>query len=115
MARAAGPCDVGGAGGGNGINLSDCFTLDGTTPVSQIYKDPATLVNLLVPTLFIISGFIFLGMILYAGFMTITGEKKGWEQAKKIITNALIGFVVMFAAFWIVQIVKVFTGAAIEL
>ncbi len=118
VVRAAGPCDVGSPGtvpGGNGINLTDCFALNEKQNVVDVYKDPATLINMLVPTLFLASGFICLGMIMFAGFQAITGGTKGLEQAKKILVNALIGFVVMFAAYWIVQIVKIFTGAAISL
>ncbi len=98
-----------GAGEG-GINLGDCLQLSDSTKVSDVYDTPAFLVNLLVSNIFIVAGIIVFLFIIFAGFKFITGGKKGAEDAKNIIQTALIGFVIMFAAYWIIQIVALLTG-----
>ena len=100
------PC---GAGTG-GINLGDCLKLSDSTNVSDVYDNPAFLVNLLVSNIFILAGVILFIFIIIAGFKFITGGKKGAEDAKNIVQTSLIGFVIMFAAYWIMQIVSLITG-----
>lgn len=100
------PC---GAGNG-GIDLGDCLKLSDNTRVSDTYDTPAFLVNLLISNLFVVAGIIFFLFMIVAGFKFITGGQKGAEQAKEIINTALIGFIIMFAAYWIIQIVALLTG-----
>lgn len=42
--------------------------------------------------------------------MTSAGDPKKVQSARDKITGALIGFVIIFAAFWIVQLVSLFLG-----
>ena len=42
--------------------------------------------------------------------MTSKGDPKAVEGAKQKITNAVIGIVIIFAAFWIVQVLIQFLG-----
>lgn len=103
------PC---GAGNG-GINLGNCLKLSDSTKVSDAYDTPAFLVNLIISNLFVVAGVIFFLMLIVAGFKFITGGQKGAEEAKNIITTSLIGFIIMFAAYWIIQIVALLTGITI--
>ena len=59
------------------------------------------------PWIFGIAGILLLLYLLYGGFhlMISGGEPKVVAEAKGKITNALIGFVIIFVAFWIVQII----------
>jgi hypothetical protein len=96
-----------------GIKLTDCYMLNDTQTVAEVYKSPAVLVNLIVSNLFLVAGIIFFGLLMLAGFKYISGGTKGTEEAKKILETALLGFLIMFAAFWIVQIIQKLTGANI--
>lgn len=106
-------CDI--SGGEEGISLTDCFLLkpDGTT-VASVYDRPATIVNILVRNIFLLAGIaLFLGMI-YAGFqLAMNPSSKDKGDAKDMLKNAAIGFMVMFSAYWIVQIIEVVTGTNI--
>ena len=53
------------------------------------------------------AGILLLLYLVYGGFrlMTSGGDPKAVEAAKAKITTAVIGFVIIFAAYWIVQIV----------
>jgi RsiW-degrading membrane proteinase PrsW (M82 family) len=94
-----------------GVNLSDCFvTQPGGPTVAATYNNPAALVDILVNNLFPLAGILFLFIILFAGFKFIYQGTKGKDEAKQIIETAIIGFVVMFSAYWVLQIVRVVTG-----
>ncbi len=101
--------------GEGGISLGDCLKLSDSTPVQDVYTTPAFLVNLIIDNLFVVAGVIIFFMTLLAGFFFITGGKKGLDQAKQILLAVIIGFGLMFGAYWIVQIIKTVTGADILL
>ena len=99
-----------------GVDLGEKFTLGvGGAPVKDVYSTPADLVNVIVSNLMVLGGVILFFMIILAGFKFLQDTTKGKEEAMKIMKTALIGFILMFSAFWIVQIVKVITGTNIVL
>lgn len=103
------PCESAGDPAG-GVNLGDCLRLGNNEAVSEVYTTPAFLVNLIVKNVFVFVGiFIFL-LIFYAGFKMISGGKKGFDEAKTVLTSAVIGLIVMICAYWIVQLVGYLTG-----
>ena len=101
--------------GRGGVNLGSCLRLSDDSRVSDRYYYPATLVNLIVRNLFVAAGVILFLMIIIAGVKFISGGKKGVDEAKTIISTALAGFIIMFAAYWIVQLIQYITGADIVL
>lgn len=103
-------CDNPGAGG---VPLGECLKLSNSQPVQEVYTTPSFLVNLIVDNLFVVAGIIIFFMTLLAGFFFITGGKKGLDQAKQILLAVIIGFGLMFGAYWIVQIIQTITGADI--
>ena len=102
--------------GAAGVNLTDCLLLnDKGETVKDVYSTPTSLINLLVPRVFIVAGIILFFLIIYAGFLFITGEVKGKDKALELGKTAAMGFLIMFCAYWIVQIIKLITGADIPL
>lgn len=98
------------------LDLGDKFFLnDNGDKVKDIYSKPTDLVNIIVPNLMVVGGIIIMFMFIMAAFKFMGDSSKGKEEAMGIMKTALIGFVLMFAAFWIVQIVKVITGTDINL
>lgn len=55
--------------------------------------------------IFIFAGVGLLLMLLSGGFtfLTSAGDSKKLESGKQRITNALLGFLIIFASFWLVQ------------
>jgi len=53
--------------------------------------------------------------IVYAGFQFLIskGDPKQIEEAKNKLTQAIIGFLIVFASYWIVQIIEVILGVKI--
>lgn len=97
------------------IPLGDCLKLSDDSKINATYTTPAFLVNLIVRNLFVFAGVVMFFMILLAGFKFVTGGKKGLDDAKQIMTATLVGFLLMFSAYWIVQIVKIVTKTNIVL
>jgi hypothetical protein len=63
----------------------------------------------------LVLGFAGLGLLLMlisAGytFLTSAGDAKKMEQGKQRLTNAVVGFFIVFAAYWIVQLVGTIFG-----
>ena len=58
--------------------------------------------------LYVIAGLLLLFYLIYGGFhmMIAAKDEKGLIEAKGKITNALVGFLILFLSYWIVQIVQ---------
>ena len=71
-----------------------------------------TIIGQSLPYVFGFAGLGLLLMIIASGFtlMTSAGDPKKMEKGKATLTNAIIGFLIIFAAFWIVQIAGVIFG-----
>ena len=102
--------DCADAGAQGGVDLGTCLKLSNDTNVQDVYTSPAFLVNLIVKNVFVVAGVIFFLLIFYAGFKMIQGGKKGFDDAKTILTSAVAGIAIMTAAYWIVQLVGFLTG-----
>ena len=65
------------------------------------------LISAIIPYIFGLSGIILLLMIVMSGFQMLTsaGDPKAMESAQKRLTGALIGFIIIFTAYWIVQFI----------
>jgi len=72
-------------------------------------------VSKLVPYLFVIAGLLLLVYLLYGGIslMLSGGDPKAIQAAKDKITGALIGFIIVFASFWIVELISRILGITI--
>lgn len=84
----------------------------GGDPVSSRFNSITDIISIILPNVLIISGVILLFLIIFGGFTVITsaGNAEQTEKGKQAITGAIIGFAVMFTAYWIVQIIEIITG-----
>lgn len=62
-----------------------------------------------VPLLLAFAGLGLLLMLISSGytFLTSAGDAKKMEQGKQKLTNSIVGFFIVFAAYWIVQLVGI--------
>lgn len=95
--------------------MGTCLRLNNDTAIMDVYKEPAFLINLIVRNLFVAAGIILFLLLILAGYKFLLGGKKGVDEAKTLATNAILGFVLMFAAYWIVQLIKILFGVEIPL
>ena len=59
-----------------------------------------------IPLILAFAGLGLLLMLLSAGytFLTSAGDAKKMEQGKSRLTNAVVGFLIVFAAYWVVKL-----------
>ena len=97
-----------------GENLLDTI---GDNSIEKKYTTVSPLISSLLKYSLMFAGIILLGLILFGGFGMIasagSGDTKKAEQSKKTITSAVIGFLVVFCAYFIIQIVQTVTGVKI--
>jgi hypothetical protein len=64
------------------------------------------------PWIFTIAGMLLLIYLIFGGIqlMLSQGDPKNAQAAKAHITNALIGFIIIFIAYWIVQLLGIILG-----
>lgn len=101
--------------GSAGLDLGTAYTLGNGQPVKDVFSTPAQLVNLLVPNLFVIAGVAAMILAIVIGYKFLAKGSQGIQDAIKISIAGAAGIVVMFAAYWILQIIKQMTGADIPL
>lgn len=73
---------------------------------------PADIISSLLPYVFTIAGLILLFMFIFGGFtiFTSTGNPEKIKQGQGMIVSALIGFTIIFAAYWIIQLLELTLG-----
>lgn len=83
-----------------------------TGPLKNNVTSIAGIMTNIIPFVFAFAGIGLLIMILSAGFTLLTsaGDAKKMESGKNHLTSAIIGFIIIFCAFWIVQLVGMMFG-----
>lgn len=68
-----------------------------------------------LPFVFAIAGIILLFMLISAGFelLTSAGNPEKVKKAQGKITNALLGFLIIFVSYWLIQILQLVLGITI--
>lgn len=97
------------------VNFTNIKIPTNKSGVIDVNKSDLTLgeiVSGIIPWIFYIAGFALLLMLVFGGFQLLTsaGDKNAVEAAKKRITNSIVGFVIIFASYWIVQLVGKILG-----
>jgi hypothetical protein len=88
------------------------FYLDGSPEARQLgdsFKTPAGVINRVLFFIFPIAGLLLFVMIVWGGFEMLMGaaNSKSKDAGRQRITAAIIGFVLLFSAYWITQIVEI--------
>lgn len=90
-------------------------TLQGSTTGTTKFPTLASVINQAMPLLFSIAGILLFLYLVWGGFnfLTSMGDPKKAEMGKHKITSAVIGIVILFAAYWVVQLTDIFFGFGI--
>ena len=99
------------------VSIGNELNLGSGSSVASKYPNVATLVMIILKNSFTIAGVILLGLIIFGGvsYVMAAGESdpKKLAAAQDTLTSALIGFLVIFASYFIIQIVQLVTGLTI--
>ena len=71
------------------------------------FQNVGEIINKAIPYILAFAGFGLLLMLISGGysFLTSAGDAKKLEGGKQRMTNALMGFIIIIVAFWVVQII----------
>lgn len=69
----------------------------------------ADIITWFLPYLFVIAGLILFGAIIASGFQLLTsaGNPESTKKAQGCLTHAVIGFVIIFLSYWLIQIIQI--------
>jgi len=100
------------------VEIDNEFFGSGFTKLSEL-SGVGQLVSLVLNFAFVAAGVILLFFIVVGGIGLISGAGQNnpekAEKSKQTVTSALIGFLVVFAAYWIVKLIEQITGVSILL
>ena len=78
------------------------------------FSSPGSLISILLKNIYVLAGVLLFILLLVGGFSIISsaggGDPKKTAQGQKAITSAIIGFLIIFASYWIIQIIQYITG-----
>lgn len=96
---------------GGGIPIATYY------PPAQQFQNFGQVLGLFSQNILVVAGVIFFVLIIVAGFMLVSNagsqDAQAMQKWKGLLTNAVIGFVIIFSAFWIVQIINFVTGGSL--
>lgn len=71
-------------------------------------------ISAILPNIYVISGLILFFLLIFGGLSFIVsagrGDQEGAKKGQQTITGALLGFLLIFASWWIMEIIKIITG-----
>lgn len=78
------------------------------------YNTLGSFISAILPNIYVISGVILFFLLIFGGFSYIVsagkGDQEGAKKGQQTITGALLGFLLIFASWWIMEIIKIITG-----
>jgi hypothetical protein len=81
------------------------------------FRTPGALITIILKNVFMLAGVLLLVMIILGGVSYISGagnnDPKKTAAAKQTMTNAIIGFLIIFTSYWIIKIIETITGLKI--
>jgi hypothetical protein len=101
------------------LDLGQAFQINpgrGIADAKQ-FQSLGGLISTILPNAYILSGLVLLFFLIFGGLAVILGAGKSnqeqIEKGKKILTGTIIGFLVIFASYWIIQILEIITGVEV--
>jgi len=84
---------------------------------SPPYQNIGSFFSTLLPNVYALAGIVLFLFLIFGGFTYIVNagqqNPEGVQKGKKAITAALIGFLLVFTSWWIIQIIEIITGIKI--
>jgi len=97
------------------VDLGEALKLNETDTVKGTFPDLGTIISTILPNLYILAGIILFFLIIFGGFTIVSsgGNPEQTQKGQQTLTGARIGFVIIFASYWIVELIQYLTGIQI--
>lgn len=105
-----------------GTGISECSVWEDLPSgerrcISSAYSSIGGFISSILPNIYTLAGIILFFLLIGGGLAIIisAGQEnpEGAAKGKKAVTAALVGFLIIFASYWIIQIIEVITGVKI--
>lgn len=94
-----------------GVDIGETF------PIARNFPSLSSIITKFFPIALIAGSIIFFILVVIAGFGVVSGAGKddphAKEQAKNFLTYAVIGLLIMFSSYWILQIINFVTNGSL--
>ena len=73
------------------------------------------IISKIIPYIYVLAGLVLFGMLLMGGFsyLTSAGDPEKMKAAQGKITHAVVGFLIIFLAYWLAQLLETIFGIRI--
>jgi len=101
------------------INWGEKFWIKPGQGISKTdhFQSIGGLISVILPNVYILAGLILLFFLIFGGITVILGSGNNnpeqVSKGKKILTSTLAGFLIVFASYWIIQILEIITNIPI--
>ena len=101
------------------VDIGKEWILKPSQPIGNAtqFQTPGALISIILKNVYVLAGVLLLVLLIFGGFSIIMGAGQGdakkTGQGKKAATSAVVGFFVIFASYWIIQIIQIITGVEI--
>jgi len=99
------------------VNIGEAFKIGnkGIGEPGSGYGSIGEFISAVLPNIYIAAGLILFILLVGVGFVIMTSTDNPEQQAKgtKAATAIVIGFIIIFCSYWLIQIIEYITGIKI--
>lgn len=101
------------------VEIGKEWLLKDKSPIGKAtqFANPGALISVILKNVYVAAGVLLFVLLIFGGFSIIMGagqnDPKKVGQGQKAATTAVIGFLIIFASYWIIQIIQKLTGLEI--
>ena len=90
------------------VPIGQMLPLKGGVGIGSVFQNPGQLFSIIYPNALVISGIILIFVFVFAGFRFLNnpGEKEQIARAQSMLSNAIIGLILIFAAYLVTKILE---------
>ena len=100
------------------INPAYAVNIEEVWPLATNFQSLGELVTSFLPIFLLAAGVIFFILTAFAGFSMITSagsdDAQAHERWRMILTYGVTGLIIIFSAFWVIQIINFVTGGSLK-
>ncbi len=98
------------------VNIGEQWFLNPKQAIEEApqFQSPGALISIILRNVYMVAGLLLLALLIFGGISIILGagggDPKKAGQGQKAATVAVIGFFIIFASYWIIQLIAFITG-----
>lgn len=99
------------------VDIGNAFKLTEEVGIGERFGTLGGFISVLLPNVYVLAGILLFLLLIAGGYGIIAGAGSGNSdqvgKGQKAVTAAVIGFILIFASWWIIQIIEIVTGMEI--